>query len=288
MLVTRGVTAAEPYLTRYVPALVLASVLPCSTVVAIATQDLLSACHRARHASARPGLRRAGRAGDPGRAETQWRAMASSPATSSTSCAACRPWSRSGAPRPSRPPSGEITDRYRRASLAHPAARVRLLGGSRAGRDPLGGARGGHGRGAPRGRRTSTCAPRSSSCCWPPRPTGRCAGWAPSSMPPPRGWRRSSGRAELLATDPRAGIGRAPERARSSCARCRQLPRARRSRPGRVGADPRPRVTAVAGPSGWGKSTLLGARWPACCRDVRWGQRRWPCGGGEAWQRQVA
>ncbi|MEO5665439.1 MAG: thiol reductant ABC exporter subunit CydD [Nocardioides sp.] len=42
-LVTRGVSAAEPYLTRYLPALVLASVLPPLTVVVIATQDLLSA-----------------------------------------------------------------------------------------------------------------------------------------------------------------------------------------------------------------------------------------------------
>ncbi len=42
-LVTRGVTAAEPYLTRYLPALVLAVVLPPLTVVAIASQDLLSA-----------------------------------------------------------------------------------------------------------------------------------------------------------------------------------------------------------------------------------------------------
>ncbi len=42
-LATRGVSAAEPYLTRYVPALVLACVLPPLTVVAIATQDLLSA-----------------------------------------------------------------------------------------------------------------------------------------------------------------------------------------------------------------------------------------------------
>ncbi len=42
-LVTRGVTAAEPYLTRYLPALVLAAVLPPLTVAAIATQDLLSA-----------------------------------------------------------------------------------------------------------------------------------------------------------------------------------------------------------------------------------------------------
>jgi len=42
-LATRGVTAAEPYLTRYLPALVLAGILPVLTVVAIASQDLLSA-----------------------------------------------------------------------------------------------------------------------------------------------------------------------------------------------------------------------------------------------------
>ena len=36
-------TAAEPYLTRYLPALVLAGVLPVLTVVAIATQDVMSA-----------------------------------------------------------------------------------------------------------------------------------------------------------------------------------------------------------------------------------------------------
>ena len=42
-LLTRGVTAAEPYLTRYVPALVLAAVLPPLTLVAIATQDWPSA-----------------------------------------------------------------------------------------------------------------------------------------------------------------------------------------------------------------------------------------------------
>lgn len=42
-LATRGATAAEPYLTRYVPTLVLAGVLPCVTLVAIATQDPMSA-----------------------------------------------------------------------------------------------------------------------------------------------------------------------------------------------------------------------------------------------------
>ena len=43
VLATRGVSAAEPYLTRYLPALALAAFLPALTVVAIATQDLLSA-----------------------------------------------------------------------------------------------------------------------------------------------------------------------------------------------------------------------------------------------------
>ncbi|GAA1477662.1 hypothetical protein GCM10009623_21080 [Nocardioides aestuarii] len=43
LLLTRGVAATEPYVTRYLPALVLAALLPPLTVVLIATQDLLSA-----------------------------------------------------------------------------------------------------------------------------------------------------------------------------------------------------------------------------------------------------
>jgi ATP-binding cassette subfamily C protein CydCD len=43
VLVTRGVAAAEPYLTRYLPGLVLAAVLPCPDRGAIATQDVTSA-----------------------------------------------------------------------------------------------------------------------------------------------------------------------------------------------------------------------------------------------------
>ncbi|MCW2779733.1 MAG: transporter, transrane region, type 1 [Marmoricola sp.] len=43
VLATRGVAAAEPYLTRYLPALLLAGVLPIVTLVAIATQDVMSA-----------------------------------------------------------------------------------------------------------------------------------------------------------------------------------------------------------------------------------------------------
>jgi ATP-binding cassette subfamily C protein CydCD len=42
-LATRGVSAVEPYLTRYLPALLLAAVLPPLTVAAIASQDLASA-----------------------------------------------------------------------------------------------------------------------------------------------------------------------------------------------------------------------------------------------------
>ncbi|MBZ5735779.1 thiol reductant ABC exporter subunit CydD [Nocardioides sp. TRM66260-LWL] len=43
VLLTRGVAAAEPYLTRYLPALVLGVVLPPLTVVAIALEDLTTA-----------------------------------------------------------------------------------------------------------------------------------------------------------------------------------------------------------------------------------------------------
>ncbi|MDT9592593.1 thiol reductant ABC exporter subunit CydD [Nocardioides zeae] len=43
VLATRGVAATEPYLTRYLPALVLAAVLPVITVVAIAALDWASA-----------------------------------------------------------------------------------------------------------------------------------------------------------------------------------------------------------------------------------------------------
>ncbi|MEO5709817.1 MAG: thiol reductant ABC exporter subunit CydD [Nocardioidaceae bacterium] len=43
LLATRGVAAIDPYLTRYLPAMVLALVLPPLTLVAIGTQDLMSA-----------------------------------------------------------------------------------------------------------------------------------------------------------------------------------------------------------------------------------------------------
>lgn len=43
VLATRGVAAVEPYLTRYLPALVTGAVLPVLTLVALATQDWLAA-----------------------------------------------------------------------------------------------------------------------------------------------------------------------------------------------------------------------------------------------------
>ena len=43
VLATRGVAAVEPYLTRYLPALVTGAALPVLTLAAMATQDLLAA-----------------------------------------------------------------------------------------------------------------------------------------------------------------------------------------------------------------------------------------------------
>lgn len=77
VLVTRGVTAVEPYLTRYVPALVLAAVLPPLTVVAIATQDLLSAVIVLSTLPLIPVFGALVGLATRDRAEEQWRAMAS-------------------------------------------------------------------------------------------------------------------------------------------------------------------------------------------------------------------
>ncbi|QBR93880.1 thiol reductant ABC exporter subunit CydD [Nocardioides euryhalodurans] len=76
-LLTRGVTAAEPYLTRYLPALVLAVVLPPLTVVAIASQDLLSAVIVLATLPLIPVFGALVGIATRDRAEEQWRAMAS-------------------------------------------------------------------------------------------------------------------------------------------------------------------------------------------------------------------
>lgn len=76
-LATRGVAAAEPYLTRYVPALVLATILPVITLVAIATQDLLSAVIVMATLPLIPVFGALVGLATRDRAASQWRAMAS-------------------------------------------------------------------------------------------------------------------------------------------------------------------------------------------------------------------
>lgn len=77
VLLTRGISAAEPYLTRYVPALVLAAVLPPLTVVTIATQDVLSAVIIVVTLPLVPVFGALVGLATRDRAEEQWRAMAS-------------------------------------------------------------------------------------------------------------------------------------------------------------------------------------------------------------------
>ncbi len=77
VLVTRGVASAEPYLTRYLPALVLASVLPLLTVVVIATQDVTSAVIVLATLPLIPVFGALVGLATRDRAERQWRAMSS-------------------------------------------------------------------------------------------------------------------------------------------------------------------------------------------------------------------
>lgn len=117
VLATRGVTAAEPYVTRYVPALVVATVLPPLTVVAIATQDLLSAGIVLATLPLVPVFGALVGLATRDRAAEQWRAMAS---LSGHFLDVVRGLPTLVAHRRARAQSGriaEVTDRYRRASL---------------------------------------------------------------------------------------------------------------------------------------------------------------------------
>nr|WP_246377797.1 thiol reductant ABC exporter subunit CydD [Nocardioides ginsengisegetis] len=76
-LVTRGVAASEPYLTRYLPALVLAVVLPPVTVVAIAALDPVSALIVVATLPLVPVFGALVGLATRERAERQWRAMSS-------------------------------------------------------------------------------------------------------------------------------------------------------------------------------------------------------------------
>jgi len=77
VLLTRGVAAAEPYLTRYLPAFVLAGVLPLLTVVAMATQDVMSAVIVLATIPLIPVFGALVGLATRDRAERQWREMAS-------------------------------------------------------------------------------------------------------------------------------------------------------------------------------------------------------------------
>ncbi|WP_084255559.1 thiol reductant ABC exporter subunit CydD [Nocardioides sp. J54] len=116
-LATRGVAAAEPYLTRYVPAVVVAGVLPPLTVVVLATQDLLSALIVLLTLPLVPVFGALVGLATRDRAEEQWRAMAS---LSGHFLDVVRGLPTLVAHRRARAQSGriaEVTDRYRRASL---------------------------------------------------------------------------------------------------------------------------------------------------------------------------
>lgn len=76
-LATRGVEAAEPYLTRYLPAALLSFVVPPLVLIAIATQDLLTAAIVVATLPLVPVFGWLVGAATRDRAEAQWRAMSS-------------------------------------------------------------------------------------------------------------------------------------------------------------------------------------------------------------------
>ncbi len=261
-LATRGATAAEPYLTRYVPALVLAGVLPCVTLVAIATQDPTSALIVLATLPLIPvfgilvGLATRDRA--------ELAVAGARVAVGPLPRRDARP-AHAGRLPPRRRPVGDHPRGHRPLPPphpGHPADRVRLLGRARAGRDALGRAGGRHRRPPARRRAASTCRPRWWCCCSRPRRTGRCAASARSSTRPPRAWPRFEAAAELDDAEARHGAAArrrrcastAPDRAAPGPDRARarrRLPR--RARP-RCHRGHRPlglrQVHAARGPRG--------------------------------------
>ncbi len=217
VLVTRGVGAAEPYLTRYLPALVLAAVLPPLTVVvdrdpgpAQRASSCWPRCRSSRSSAPSSASRPVTGPGE------QWRAMAS---LSGHFVDVVRGLPTLVAHRRARAQSGRIaaiTDRYRVASLRTLRIAFASSAGPRAGRHAVGRAGRGHRRRPARRRARSTCTPRSSSCSSRPRPTGRCAGSARSSTPPPRASPRSRRSHDAARTQ--AGCG-GPRRRRRRRAR---------------------------------------------------------------------
>ena len=126
----------EPYLTRYLPALVLAGVLPVLAIVAMATQDPLSAAIVLATLPLVPVFARPGRAGDPGPCRAA--VAGASPPVRPLRRRDARP-ADAGAFRRA-PAQTDDPQRHRPLPPGHPghaAAGVRLLGGAGAGGDPL-------------------------------------------------------------------------------------------------------------------------------------------------------
>ena len=242
----------------------LAAVLPPLTVVAIATQDLLSARDRAGDAAAGAGVRRRSSAWPPATAPSRsggrWPRC---PATSSTSCAGCPRWWPTAGRAPSPRTIRAVTDRYRRATLdtlrlafassavlelvaTLSVALVAVTVGVRLAAGDL------------------TWARRWWCCCWRRRRTGRCAGSARSSTPRPRASptfekvddARSTSRRDADRAGPvrrrRAGPG--VTRSDRACYPGRTTPALAAPRLARARARA---SRSLTGPSGCGKSTLL-------------------------------
>lgn len=118
VLLTRGVAAAEPYLTRYLPAVVLAGVLPLMTLAVIGWLDWLSGLVVLLTLPLVPVFGALVGLATRDRAEEQWRAMAS---LSGHFLDVVRGLPTLVAHRRARAQSatiGRVTDRYRRASMA--------------------------------------------------------------------------------------------------------------------------------------------------------------------------
>lgn len=118
VLLTRGVAAAEPYLTRYLPAVVLAGALPLLTLAAILRLDWLSGLVVLLTLPLVPVFGALVGLATRDRAEEQWRAMAS---LSGHFLDVVRGLPTLVAHRRARAQSatiGRVTDRYRRASMA--------------------------------------------------------------------------------------------------------------------------------------------------------------------------